>query len=152
MERWDFTPPPPSPLGDHDVVQEGEHLRGKWIALLVTGGIAAMKAPFVARALRRQGAEVVAFVTEEALRYTTVDTLAWSTNHPVVTRLTPAAEHLAGKTPFDAYLVAPATYNTINKVRHGIADNAVTATLASALGRVGRGETRILVVPTMHGS
>jgi len=152
MTEWQFTPPPPSGLGDHDVPLEGHHLLGKRVALLVTGGIAAMKAPLIARALRRQGADVMAFTSEEALRYTTVDTLAWSTNNPVVTRLTPAAEHLSDSAPFAAYLLAPATYNTINKLRYGIADGVVTATLASALGRMEAGRTKVLIAPTMHGS
>ena len=152
MEKWDFSPPPPSELGDRDVALEGDHLAGQRIALLVTGGIAAMKAPLLARALRRQGAEVTAFVSEEALRYTTRDALSWSTDRPVVTRLTPAAEHLGGGEAFDAYLVAPATYNTINKMRHGIADNGLTATLAAALGKSAAGETKVLVAPTMHGT
>lgn len=152
MQDWDFSPPPPSDLGDHDVPLEGHHLRGKRIALLVTGGIAAIKAPFIARALRRQGADVVAFASSEGLRYVAEEALSWSTTHPVVTRLTPAAEHLSDEAPFDAYLVAPATYNTINKMRHGVADTVVTAALGSALGRMEQGKTRVLVAPTMHGS
>lgn len=149
---WDFTPPPDSDLGDRDVPRDGDHLRGRRIALLVTGGIAAMKAPLVARALRRQGAEVVAFISEEGLRYVTREALEWSTLHPVVTRLTAEAEHLSDAAPFDAYLVAPATYNTINKLAAGVADGLVTAAAASALGRMERGATRVLVAPTMHGS
>lgn len=152
MKFWDFTPPPESDLGDHDVPLEGHHLLGLRIALLVTGGIAAMKAPLLARELRRQGAQVVAFTSDEALRYTTIDTLAWSTNNPVITHLTPAAEHLSDGSPFDLYLVAPATYNTINKMRYGIADGVITTTLASAIGRMEQGKTKIMVVPTMHGS
>ena len=152
MQDWDFSPPPPSDLGDHDVPMEGEHLRAKRVALLVTGGIAAIKAPFIARALRRQGADVVAFASSEGLRYVAGEALEWSTTHPVVTRLTPAAEHLSDDAPFDAYLVAPATYNTINKMRHGIADTVVTATLGSALGRMEQGKSEVLVAPTMHGS
>jgi len=152
MQDWDFSPPPPSDLGDHDVPLEGRHLVGKRVALLVTGGIAAIKAPVIARALRRQGADVVAFASSEGLRYVAEEALAWSTTHPVVTRLTPAAEHLSDDAPFDAYLVAPATYNTINKMRHGVADTVVTATLGSALGRMERGKTQVLVAPTMHGS
>ena len=152
MSDWDFSPPPPSDLGDHDVPLEGRHLADKRIALLVTGSIAAMKAPLIARALRRQGADVVAFASQEALRYTTVDTLAWSTNNPVVTKLTPAAEHLSDSAPFSAYLLAPATYNTLNKMRYGVADGVITATLGSALGRMKVGLTSVLVAPTMHGS
>ena len=152
MKKWHFSPPPPSEMGDHDVPLDGQHLKGKSIALMITGGIAAMKAPLLARALRRQGANVVAFASEEALRYTTPDTLEWSTTQPVVTRLTAAAEHLSDSSPFDAYLVAPATYNTINKMRFGIADGLITSTLASAIGKMEQGKTKILVVPTMHGS
>ncbi len=152
MDDWDFQPPPASELGDHDVELAGEHLAGKRVALLVTGGIAAFKAPLIARALRKQGADVVAFASSEALRYVTAETLEWSTVHPVVTRLTADAEHLSDDAPFDAYLVAPATYNTINKMAGGIADTAVTAALASALGRMEQGAAQVLLVPTMHGS
>ena len=152
MNDWTFEPPPPSALHDREVPRLGDHLVGKRVALLVTGGIAAMKAPMIARALRRYGADVVAFASAEGLRYVTEDALAWSTVHPVVTRLTPAAEHLSDDAPFDAYLVAPATYNTLNKVAVGIADTVVTAAVASAIGRMERGGTRVLVAPTMHGT
>ncbi len=152
MKSWDLSPPPPSDLGDHDVPLEGEHLKDKRVALLVTGGIAAIKAPFIARALRRQGADVVAFCSKEALRYTTADALEWSTTNPVITKLTPASEHLSDARPMDAYLVAPATYNTINKVALGIADGVLTSTLATAVGLLERGKTRLLIAPTMHGN
>jgi phosphopantothenoylcysteine decarboxylase/phosphopantothenate--cysteine ligase len=139
-------------LHDREVALDGTQLVGRRVALMVTGGIAAMKAPLLARALRRRGADVIAFASEEALRYVTADALEWSTTHPVVTRLSPMAEHLSDTTPFDAYLVAPATYNTLNRMRYGLADGVITATLASALGRLSRGRARVLVAPTMHGT
>ena len=111
-----------------------------------------MKAPLIARTLRRQGANVVAFVSSEALRYTTIDALEWSTTNTVITKLTANAEHLSDDRPFAAYVVAPATYNTINKMALGIADSLITSTLGSAIGRMERGKTQILVAPTMHGS
>ncbi|HSF20387.1 MAG TPA: phosphopantothenoylcysteine decarboxylase [Vicinamibacteria bacterium] len=151
MKRWAVTPPRRSEMGDHDVPSVGRHLEGKRIALLVSGGIAAIKAPFIARALRRQGADVVAYCSKEALRYTTEDALEWSTTNPVVTRLTPSSEHLSDEKRFAGYLLAPATYNSVNKMAQGVADNVLTATLAAALGRMERGETRVLVAPTMHG-
>src|SRR5580698_8460508 len=152
MSDWTLPAPTPSELGDHDVVPEGTRLAGRRVALLVTGGIAAMKVPFVARALRRQGAAVVAFTSKEALRYVTVDALEWSTVSPVVQRLTAAAEHLSDSAPFDAYLIAPATYNSINKIAAGVADGVITSAAASALGRLERGRAAVLVAPTMHGS
>jgi phosphopantothenoylcysteine decarboxylase / phosphopantothenate---cysteine ligase len=150
--EWDFSAPPESALNDRQIVLESTHLQSKRIALLVTGSIAAMKAPLIARTLRRQGAKVVAFVSPEALRYTTIDALEWSTTNPVITKLTANAEHLSDDHPFAAYLVAPATYNTINKMALGIADGVITATLGSAIGKMERGKTQILVAPTMHGS
>ena len=111
-----------------------------------------MKAPLIARTLRRQGADVVAFASPEALRYTTIDALEWSTTNPVITKLTANAEHLSDDNPFSAYVVAPATYNTINKMALGIADGVITSSLGSAIGRMERGKTQILVAPTMHGS
>ncbi len=149
---WDYSPPESEPIGDHDVVPESTHLSGKRIALLICGGIAAMKSPQLARALRRRGAEVVAFCSEEALHYVGREALEWATCHPLVTQLTWRAEHLSDATPFDAYLVAPATYNTIGKMAGGIADTVVTAAIASALGKLAQGKTQILVAPTMHGT
>jgi phosphopantothenoylcysteine decarboxylase/phosphopantothenate--cysteine ligase len=149
---WSFQPPASPAIGDHDVPLVSRHLEGKAIALLVGASIAAMKAPLLARALRRRGAEVTAFGTPETMRYVGEEALAWSTCRPPVRELTWRAEHLSDGQAFDAYLVAPATYNTIGKAVHGIADTVITAALASALGRLARGETVVLMAPTMHGS
>ena len=152
MNDWDWQPPPESALEDRQVELLSTHLHHKRIALLITGSIAAMKAPLIARTLRRRGADVVAFASAEALRYTTIEALEWSTTNPVITKLTAAAEHLSDRHPFAAYVVAPATYNTINKMRLGIADGVITSALGSAIGRMERGKTQILIAPTMHGS
>ena len=152
MRRYDLGPPKTQDIGDRAVDLHGTQLQGRSIALLVCGGIAAMKAPMIARALRRRGASVTAFVSKEAHRYVAIDALAWATNRPVVERLSPQAEHLSDTAPFDAYLVAPATYNTINKLAVGTADGLLTSTLASALGRMERGEAKVLIAPTMHGT
>jgi phosphopantothenoylcysteine decarboxylase / phosphopantothenate---cysteine ligase len=152
MESWLPGPPRSTSIGDHDAPPIGHTLAGRRVALLVTGGIAAYRAPSVARALRRLGASVVPFVTPEGRRYVGVEALEWACNATGVTDLTFRAEHLGDAAPFDAYLVAPATYNTINSLRAGIASNPVLAVLASALGRLRRGEAAVLLAPTMHGT
>lgn len=154
METGDFHFPPPSAsdLGDREVPREGDALAGAHVALLVTGGIAAFRTPSLARALRKQGAAVTAFATSEALRYVARDALEWACDRPVVVELSASAEHLSDAARFDAYLVAPATYSVIGKCAHGIADTPVTATLASAIGRLERGQAAVLLAPTMHGS
>ena len=149
---WDLNPPPPSELKDRDVHERGNHLKGKRIALLLTGSIAVYRAPDLVRELRREGAEVVVFITKEGLRYVSKEALEWTSLNRVIDEFTAEAEHLSDSSPFDAYLVAPATYNVINKVAHGIADCVVSSTLASALGKLEQNQTKILVAPAMHGN
>jgi phosphopantothenoylcysteine decarboxylase / phosphopantothenate---cysteine ligase len=149
---WDFQAPTPSGMGDHDVPRASDRLAGRRIALLVTGGIAAMKAPEVARGLRRHGASVVAFASPDALLYVARQALEWATLGPVITELSWRAEHLSDGAPFDAYLVAPATHSSIAKMAHGIGDTVVTSALISALGRLEQGRAQVLVAPTMHGT
>ncbi len=149
---WDFSAPTPSSMGDHDVPPASTRLAGKRVALLVTGGIAAMKAPQIARGLRRHGADVMAFASADALRYVAREALEWACLGQVVDGLTWRAEHLSDGAPFDAYVVAPATHNTIAKMAQGIGDTLVTSALISALGRMEQGRAKVLVAPTMHGS
>jgi phosphopantothenoylcysteine decarboxylase/phosphopantothenate--cysteine ligase len=123
----------------------GDYLKGKSIALCVTGGIAAIESPKIARHLRRYGATVKAYTTQEALKFVGKASLEWGTDQGVVSELSGRAEHICLE---DLVLVAPATLNTINKICSGIADNAVTALVASALGM----KKPVYLVPTMHNS
>lgn len=136
--------------GDRAVAATSTRLQGKHIGLLVTGGIAAYRAPGLVRELRRAGAEVFVFLTPAAQQFVAKDALEWTSLHPLVTALDGRAQHV--EVALDAYLVAPATYSTINKVAVGVADNAVTTALASALGLLEQGRTQVLLAPTMHGS
>ena len=152
VPAYDLGPPKTLSIGDHAVDLRGDALVGRRVALLICGGIAAFKAPGLLRALRREGAETTAFPSEEALRYVAADALSWAADRPAVRGLSPRAEHLSDSAPFDAYLMAPATYNSINKLASGVADSLITTTLASAIGRMERGEAAVLVAPTMHGT
>lgn len=145
--QWQLGEPLP---GDRAVRRSSDRLAGKRVGLCVTGGIAAFRTPGLARELRRAGAEVFAFATPAAMQFVTVDALEWTTLHPLVQALDGRAQHV--EAALDVYLVAPATYSTLNKLAAGIADNAVTTTLASALGLVEQGKAQVLLAPTMHGS
>lgn len=122
-----------------------DYLKGKSIALCVTGGIAAIETPKIARHLRRYGANVKAYVTPSAYDFIGKSALEWATEQDVVDKLSGRAEHISYH---DLVLVAPATLNTINKIMAGIADNPVTTLIASALGR----KTPVYIAPTMHES
>lgn len=125
------------------VVQD--YLHKKSVALCVSGGIASIETPKIARQLRRFGAEVSAYMTPSALSFVGKSSLEWGTGNEVITELSGKAEHLCFH---DAVLVAPATLNTINKVFTGIADSPVTTLIASALGA----KVPVFIAPTMHES
>lgn len=136
--------------GDRAVARSSQALAGRRVALLITGGIAAFRTPALVRELRRAGAEVQTYATPAALQFVTRDALEWASTLPLITQLDAHAQHV--EYTADVYLVAPATYSTISKAAVGIADNAVTTTLASALGMQEQGRCRVLFAPTMHGS
>jgi phosphopantothenoylcysteine decarboxylase / phosphopantothenate---cysteine ligase len=115
-------------------------LTGKRVILGVTGSIAAVKAPILARELMRHGAEVICAMTEGAQHFTTATALAALTRNPVITSVFPqekvAAEdagtwhiHLARSADF--MLIAPCSATMIGKLANGIYDDAVSLLTAS---------------------
>ncbi|SVA49700.1 uncharacterized protein METZ01_LOCUS102554, partial [marine metagenome] len=150
--EWKIDPPPPSQLTDRDVRLTGSHLSGKRVALLITGSIAAYRMPDLVRDFRREGADVVVYATNEGLRYVAKEALEWCSQNPVIDRFTSEAEHLSDVTPFDVFVVAPASYNILNKAALGIADCVVSSAIAAALGRMERMGIPLLFAPAMHGS
>jgi phosphopantothenoylcysteine decarboxylase/phosphopantothenate--cysteine ligase len=116
-------------------------LKGKKILIGVTGGIAAYKVCFVIRELRKAGAEVCVVMTESAREFISPLTYSTLSGHEVIVGTFPDrnAPTVSGNTWHidlalwaDLMLIAPATANTIAKIAHGFADNAVT-TLVLAL-------------------
>jgi phosphopantothenoylcysteine decarboxylase/phosphopantothenate--cysteine ligase len=113
---------------------------GKKIILGITGGIAAYKAAFLVRELIKAGAEVKVVMTPSATEFITPLTLSSLTKNRVVVNTFPVSQHEEHSSTWhidyslwaDLMIVAPATVNTIAKISHGIADNALT-TLVCAL-------------------
>lgn len=132
-------------MRDLEVKKIDLSLEGKQIALCVSGGIAAIETPKIARHLRRYGATVTAYATPNALKFIGRASLEWATERAVVCELSGLAEHICKE---DLALVVPGTLNTINKIMTGIADNNVTSLIASALGK----KVPVYICPTMHDS
>lgn len=130
---------------DLKVEKIGDSLSRCSIALCVTGGIAAIETPKIARHLRRYGASVKAYATKESQKFIGISALEWATEKEVVNVLSGMSEHICME---DIVLVAPATLNTINKIFSGIADNPVTTLVASAIGQ----KKEVYLAPTMHES
>ncbi|MFX1276053.1 MAG: bifunctional phosphopantothenoylcysteine decarboxylase/phosphopantothenate--cysteine ligase CoaBC [Promethearchaeota archaeon] len=134
---------------------KGTILRGKTICLCLTGSVAVISAPIIARELMRLGAEVICVMSKAATELVSPALMHWATGNPTITHLSGAVEHiyLAGDRPrgtgkADLVLVCPASANTISKIAMGIDDTPVTTVVTTAFGSV----TPIIIVPAMHES
>ncbi|MFW9971217.1 MAG: bifunctional phosphopantothenoylcysteine decarboxylase/phosphopantothenate--cysteine ligase CoaBC [Candidatus Odinarchaeota archaeon] len=134
---------------------KGTILRGKTICMCLTGSVAVVSSPIVARELMRLGAEVICVMSKAATELINPSLMEWATGNKVVTYLTGAVEHvyLAGDRPksvgkADLILICPATANTISKIACGIDDTPVTTIASTAFGS----SIPIVIVPAMHES
>ncbi len=107
-------------------------LRGKHILVGVTGSIAAYKSALLVRELVKAGAEVRVIMTPSACEFITPLTLATLSQSDVVLDMFPADRskgtwHIHLALWADLMIIAPASANTIAKIAHGMADNALTS-------------------------
>ena len=65
-------------------------LKGKRVVLCITGSVAAVRAPEIARELMRYGAEVHTVMSAEACRIIHPHLMHWATGNSVITHLTGA--------------------------------------------------------------
>jgi len=139
-----------------DIIEtKGTILRGKTICMCLTGSVAVISAPIIARELMRLGAEVIGVMSKAATELMNPSLMHWATGNPVITRLTGEVEHvfLAGDRPkstgkADLILVCPATANTISKIANGVDDTPVTTMVSTGFGST----IPIVIVPAMHES
>ena len=125
-------------------------LSNKRILVGISGGIAAYKIPELIRLLIKAGAEVRVTTTPNALQFVTELTLQTLSGHSVYSDVFAAinehaTEHISLPEWCDAMIVAPATANVLAKMAHGIADDALTTTIASCVAR-----KPVLVAPAMN--
>ena len=112
-------------------------LKGKKIIIGVTGSIAAYKAAMLIRLLVREQAEVKVVMTKLAGEFITPLTLATLSGNPVMFDFFNPENgewnnHVKLGLWADAFVIAPATANTIGKMANGIADNLLLTTYLSA--------------------
>ena len=103
-----------------------------FIALGVTGSVAAYKAVEVARGLQKNGHDVTVIMTAAAERFIGSLTFEAITRRDVITDqfaegLNASVEHVSMASAIDALVVAPATANIIGKFANGIADDFLTS-------------------------
>ncbi len=114
------------------------NLEGKTVLLGITGSISAYKACNLARLFVKVGAEVHIVMTPSAERFVTALTFEALTRNPVLTESSESwsseLNHIEIGKKCDAFVIAPATANTLNKLSKGIADNILTQTALAYAG------------------
>lgn len=111
------------------------NLQDKKILLGITGSIAAYKAAFLTRLLRKAGAEVQVIMTPSATAFITPLSLATLSARPVYTDVIEGDSwnnHVEMGLWADAMIIAPATAATLSRLAQGLSDNIVIATYLSA--------------------
>jgi len=121
-------------------------LAGRRVLLGICGGIAAYKAAYLARALRAEGADVTAVLTESATRFVGTETFSGLTANPAHASLWDAGGtvvHVELAHAADVLVIAPATANMLAKLAHGLADDLLSAAALEFRGPV-------VIAPAMH--
>ena len=123
-------------------------LAGKRILLIVSGGIAAYKAPELVRQLREAGGEVSCVLTHGGSQFVTPLTLSALSEQKVYQDLFSLTDehemgHINLSRQSDVLLVAPASANLLAKLAHGQADDLATTVLLAA-------DKPIMVAPAMN--
>ena len=112
-------------------------LKGKHIIIGVTGSIAAYKAANLIRLLKKEECDVKVIMTPLAKEFITPLTLATLAKNPILVDFFNPENgdwnsHVDLGLWADAYLIAPASANTMGKMANGIADNLLLTTYLSA--------------------
>jgi len=113
------------------------------VVLGVTGGIAAVETVRLARALRREGADLLVIMTPSAQRIITPLAVRWASQAEVITDWD---GDLTALNNADAVLIAPATRDAMASHVHGLQHGPLMMALSVARSR----NTPILFAPSMH--
>ncbi|MBP6425989.1 MAG: bifunctional phosphopantothenoylcysteine decarboxylase/phosphopantothenate--cysteine ligase CoaBC [Bacteroidia bacterium] len=116
-------------------------MRGKKILLGITGSIAAYKSALLVRLLVKAGAEVKVVMTKAAIDFITPLTLSTLSKNPVYSEYANQetgewSNHVELGLWADAFVIAPASANTISKMANGVCDNLLLAVYLSAKCKV----------------
>lgn len=110
-------------------------LKGKKVLLGVTASIAAYKAAYLVRLLKKEGASVQIIQTEASIEFITPLTLSTLSGNPVLIKMVNKkvwTNHVELALWADLMLIAPATAKTISKMVQGDCDTLLLATYLSS--------------------
>ncbi len=123
-------------------------LSRKKILLGVTGCIAAYKAAWLVRLLKKEGAEVHVVMTASAEKFITRLTMETLSDYPVSDQMFPetgfyTTHHISMAEWADLIVIAPATGNMIGKIASGIADDLLSTVVMAA-------QSPVIIAPAMN--
>ena len=129
-------------------------LTGKKIILGICGGIAAYKTPQLVRLLKKAGADVRVLATASALKFVSELSLSTVSRGPVLSDMFTADNawdeektlHITLGEWADAFVIAPATANTIARLNAGLCDDMLSVCFITL-----RPDKPVLLVPAMDG-
>jgi phosphopantothenoylcysteine synthetase/decarboxylase len=104
------------------------------LCVVVCGAGPASDVGTLIAAAQQDGWTVRIIATPAALEFLDVPALEAQTGHPVRHAYRRPHEPRVATPPPDAIIVAPATFNTINKLATGISDNYALGTVGEAIG------------------
>ena len=115
------------------------------VYLVLSGTSTAVRCPEILRGLLDLGfRSVIAIPTPNAARTVAPRELADVPGAQVVQSYFDLA--IRPRPPFGVVLFAPCSFNSLNKLAHGIADNLALSVVAEAIGR----ETPVIVAPSLN--
>jgi phosphopantothenoylcysteine synthetase/decarboxylase len=112
--------------------------------LIVTGAATAPRAPELASGLLELVPRLITILTPNAARVVTARDLSALEDNTVVDSYFDQA--ILPRPPFGVVLVAPCTFNSLNKLAAGIADSLALSVVAEAIGR----GTPVIVAPSAN--
>jgi phosphopantothenoylcysteine decarboxylase/phosphopantothenate--cysteine ligase len=121
-------------------------LSGKKVVIASSASISIYRIPDLIRDIKREGADVISGMSENASKLINPDVMKWASGHDVVTKITGNIEHISLFDENTILLIAPASYNTIAKMANGIADNIPSLFFSYAYGH----GNPVVIVPAMH--
>jgi len=131
---------------------KSQKLKGKRIALGITGSIGAVRCVRFIRELIRHGAEIIPVMSREAQEIISPKSICFASGQEPVTEITGDVEHVkycgVVDSQVDLFLIAPCTANTLSKIVMGICDTTVTLFASTAIGS----GIPLMILPAMHGS
>lgn len=124
------------------------NLKGKTILIGVSGSIAAYKVATLVSMLKKQEAEVIVSMTENATNFINPITFETLTNNRCLVNTFDRnfefnTEHISVAKKADLVIIAPATANVIGKIANGIADDMLTTTIMAC-------KCKKLIAPAMN--